>query len=111
MNLGTDLTSAAHPAVLLNAYVVHAVVLAHFQIPGDLPTPRKLGAALAADAGIVILFARELGEGRASLLGDGPGRPRHRPDEPSGVRTHPHEGGRPGGARCPPRPSGLSCDP
>lgn len=70
MNLGTHLTSASHSAVLLNAYAVHTVVLAHFQLPGDRLTPRKLGGALIAYAGIVILFSRQLGGGRTSLLGD-----------------------------------------
>ncbi len=69
MNLGTHLTSASHSAVLVNAYAVHAVVLAHFQIPGDRLTPWKLGGALIAYAGIVILLVREVG-GEASLLGD-----------------------------------------
>lgn len=70
MNLGTHLTSASHSAVLLNAYAVHTVVLAHFQLPGDRLTPRKLGGALIAYAGIVILFSRQLGGGGTSLLGD-----------------------------------------
>ena len=35
MNLGTHLTSASHSAVLLNAYAVHTMVLAHFRLPGD----------------------------------------------------------------------------
>lgn len=70
MNLGTHLTSASHSAVLLNAYAVHTVVLAHFQLPGDRLTSRKLGGALIAYAGIVILFSRQLGGGRTSLLGD-----------------------------------------
>ena len=70
MNLGTHLTSASHSAVLLNAYAVHTVVLAHFQFPGDRLTPRKLGGAVIAYAGIVILFSRQLGGGGTSLLGD-----------------------------------------
>ena len=70
MNLGTDLTSASHSAVLLNAYAIHTVVLAHFQVPGDRLTPRKLGGAVIAYAGIVILFSRQLGGGGTSLLGD-----------------------------------------
>ena len=70
MNLGTDLTSASHSAVLLNAYAVHAVLLAHFQVPGDRLTPRKLGGAVVAYAGIVILFSRQLGGGGTSLIGD-----------------------------------------
>jgi drug/metabolite transporter (DMT)-like permease len=70
LNLGTELTSASHSAVLLNAYAVHSVVLAHFQVPGDRLTPRKLAGALTAYAGIVILFARQWGGGGATLGGD-----------------------------------------
>ncbi|MBI4610790.1 MAG: DMT family transporter [Candidatus Rokubacteria bacterium] len=69
INIGTQLTSASHSSVLINAYAVHTVVLAHFRIPGDRLTPRKLGGVVIAYAGIVILFARQLGGG-ATLLGD-----------------------------------------
>ena len=70
MYVGTNLTSASHAAVLINAYAAHTVVLAHFLVPGDRLTPRKLGGALIAYAGIVILFSRQLGGGGTSLLGD-----------------------------------------
>ncbi|MBI4590287.1 MAG: DMT family transporter [Candidatus Rokubacteria bacterium] len=70
LNLGTAFTTASHSALLLNAYAVHTVLLAHFLIPGDRLTPRKLGGALVAYAGIVILFARQLGGSGATLLGD-----------------------------------------
>ncbi len=70
LNLGTQLTSASHSAVLLNAYAVHTVVLAHFMVPGDRLTARKLSGVLAAYAGIVLLFVRQLGAGGATLLGD-----------------------------------------
>jgi drug/metabolite transporter (DMT)-like permease len=70
MNIGTSLTSAAHAAILLNCYAVHVVVLAHFMIPGDRLTPRRLGGVLVAYTGIVLLFARQVGTGAPSLLGD-----------------------------------------
>lgn len=70
LNLGTQLTTASHSAVLLHAYAVHTVVLAHFQVPGDRLTLRKLGGVLIAYAGIVILFARQSGGGEATLHGD-----------------------------------------
>lgn len=69
-NLGTHYTTASHSAVLLNAYAVHTVVLAHFLVPGDRLTPRKFGGVLTAYAGIVILFSRQLGGGGATLWGD-----------------------------------------
>jgi drug/metabolite transporter (DMT)-like permease len=70
MNVGTSLTSAAHSAILLNLYAVHTVVLAHFLIPGDRLTFRKLAGVLVAYAGIVLLFVRQLGHDSPTLLGD-----------------------------------------
>src|SRR5206468_447747 len=70
MNVGTSLTSAAHSAILLNLYAVHTVVLAHFLIPGDRLTLRKLAGVLIAYAGIILLFARQIGRGAPTLLGD-----------------------------------------
>ena len=70
MNIGTSLTSAAHSAILLNLYAVHTVVLAHFLIPGDRLTLRKLAGVLVAYAGIVLLFAHQIGRGAATLAGD-----------------------------------------
>ncbi len=69
-NVGTSLTSAGHVAILLHLYAVHTVVLAHFMIPGDRLTVRKLAGALVAYAGIVILFARQVGHGSPTLPGD-----------------------------------------
>lgn len=70
MNVGTSLTSAAHGSVVLNLYAVHTVVLAHFLIPGDRMTPRRLAGALVAYAGILLLFSGERTSAGASLLGD-----------------------------------------
>ncbi len=70
MNIGTDMTSAAHSAIILNLYAVHFVVLAHFMIPGDRLTLRRLGGVLIAYSGIVILFARQALAGSATLAGD-----------------------------------------
>jgi drug/metabolite transporter (DMT)-like permease len=69
LNTGTSLTSAANAAVLLNLYAVHTVVFAHFMIPGDRLTVRKLAGTLIGYAGVVMLFAGKPGEG-ATPLGD-----------------------------------------
>lgn len=69
LNLGTQFTTASHSSVLLNAYVVHAVVLAHFLVPGDRLTPKKLAGVLIAFSGILVLFGREF-RGGGTLLGD-----------------------------------------
>jgi drug/metabolite transporter (DMT)-like permease len=70
MNIATGLTSAAHVAIILNLYAVHFVVLAHFLIPGDRLSLRRLAGVLIAYAGIALLFGREAG-GAPTLLGDG----------------------------------------
>jgi drug/metabolite transporter (DMT)-like permease len=70
MNVGTSLTSAAHASIILNMYAVHTVVLAHFLIPGDRLSPRRSVGVCVSYAGIVLLFARQLTVGSATLLGD-----------------------------------------
>ena len=69
-NIGTWLTSASHATVLVNLYAVHTVVLAHFMIPGDRLSVRKLGGVLVAYSGIVALFASQRSHGAPTLLGD-----------------------------------------
>src|SRR4030095_13541150 len=59
-NVGTWLTSAAHASILLNLYAVHTVVLAHFLIPGDRLTVRKLAGGLVGYTGDVLLRARHV---------------------------------------------------
>lgn len=70
MNVGTSLTTAAHAAILLNMYAVHFVVLAHFMIPGDRLSVRRLLGVSIAYGGIVVLFARQASVGSPTLLGD-----------------------------------------
>jgi drug/metabolite transporter (DMT)-like permease len=70
INFGTALTSAAHAAVILNSYAVHIVVLAHFLIPGDRLTVRRLSGILVAYVGILGLFVRQPEGTGVTLLGD-----------------------------------------
>lgn len=70
MNLGIDLTTAAHGAVLINSYAIHTVLLAHFFMPGDRMTLARLGGVIVAYAGIVLLFARDFSFQSGTLLGD-----------------------------------------
>ena len=70
MNVATELTSAAHGSILLNLHAVHTVVLAHFLIPGDRLSARRLVGILVAYAGILVLFAGGARDASASLLGD-----------------------------------------
>ncbi|OLC13089.1 MAG: hypothetical protein AUH29_14510 [Candidatus Rokubacteria bacterium 13_1_40CM_69_27] len=70
MNIATTMTSAAHVAIILNLYAVHFVVLAHFLIPGDRLSLRRLCGVLIAYGGIALLFGREAG-GAPTLVGDG----------------------------------------
>jgi drug/metabolite transporter (DMT)-like permease len=70
INFGTARTSAAHAAVILNSYAVHIVVLAHFLIPGDRLTLRRLSGILVAYAGILTLFVRQPEGTGVTLFGD-----------------------------------------
>ena len=70
MNFATAMTTAAHAAVILNLYAVHTVVLAHFLIPGDRLTLRRLTGVVVAYAGIVVLFDRGFALGGPTMVGD-----------------------------------------
>ena len=70
MNFATAMTTAAHAAVILNLYAVHTVVLAHFLIPGDRLTLRRLTGVVVAYAGIVVLFGRGFALGGPTMVGD-----------------------------------------
>ena len=70
MNYGLSLTSAAHATVLLNAYAVHSVLLAHFFMPGDRLSAATLTGVLVAYTGIIVLFARDFSLHGGTLLGD-----------------------------------------
>jgi drug/metabolite transporter (DMT)-like permease len=69
-NIGTWLTSASHATILINLYAVHTVVLAHYMIPGDRLSVRKIGGVLVSYSGIVALFASQWNHGAPTLLGD-----------------------------------------
>lgn len=70
MNLGLERTTAAHGVIVLNSYAIHTVVFAHFMIPGDQLTPRKLAGVLIAYGGVIILFARGVTTSSGTLAGD-----------------------------------------
>ncbi len=74
LNVGVWLSTAGHAAVLLNAYPVHILLLAHFLVPGDRLSPARVGGVLLGYAGIVLLFYRSLlapaGPGSTILVGD-----------------------------------------
>ncbi len=70
MNEGLERTTAAHGVIVLNSYAIHTVVFAHFMIPGDRLTPRKLAGVLVAYIGVIILFWRSFTTSNSTLLGD-----------------------------------------
>jgi drug/metabolite transporter (DMT)-like permease len=74
LNVGVWLSTAGHAAVLLNAYPVYIVLLAHLLVPGDRLTAAKLGGVLLGFSGILVLFADQLlaplDPGSTILLGD-----------------------------------------
>jgi drug/metabolite transporter (DMT)-like permease len=70
MNIGINLTTAAHGSVLINSYAIHTVLLAHFFVPGDRMTRAKLGGVTLAYGGIVLLFAGGMSFRSGTLMGD-----------------------------------------
>jgi drug/metabolite transporter (DMT)-like permease len=70
MNVGIDRTTAAHAVIMVNSYAIHTVVLAHFLLPGDRLTARKLAGVLVAYGGVVILFAPGPTGSSETLVGD-----------------------------------------
>jgi drug/metabolite transporter (DMT)-like permease len=70
MNVGIDRTTAAHAVIMVNSYAIHTVVLAHFLLPGDRLSARKLAGVLVAYGGVVILFAPGPTGSSETLVGD-----------------------------------------
>jgi len=70
MNIGLAKTTASHAAVVLSTYSVWMAVFAHFQVPGDRLTRRKLVAALVSYSGIVVIFMQGLVISTDLLVGD-----------------------------------------
>ncbi len=70
MNVGIDRTTAAHGVIVPNSYAIHTVVFAHFLLPGDRLTGRKVVGVLVAYGGVVILFAPGFAGSRGTLVGD-----------------------------------------
>ena len=70
MNVGLNHTTAGHGAVLTVTYPVWVAVLAHFFIPGDALTRRKVLGVLIAYGGILVLLGDGLGLEGDLLLGD-----------------------------------------
>jgi drug/metabolite transporter (DMT)-like permease len=74
LNVGVWLSTAGHAAVLVNAYPVFIVPLAHVLVPGDRLTFAKLGGVLLGFGGILVLFSDQLvvrrDPGSTILIGD-----------------------------------------
>ncbi len=60
LNVGVWLSTAGHASVLLNAYPVYIVLLAHFLVPGDRLTLGTMGGVVLGFGGILVLFASQL---------------------------------------------------
>ncbi len=70
LNLGVNYTSAGHVSILLNAYPIYTVLLAHFFVPGDRLSGGRTVGVVIAYAGIVLLFSHEFSVESDLLLGD-----------------------------------------
>jgi drug/metabolite transporter (DMT)-like permease len=70
LNLGVKYTTAGHVSILLNAYPIYTVLLAHFFVPGDRLSGGRAGGVLIAYAGVVLLFSGEFNVHSGLLMGD-----------------------------------------
>ena len=70
LNLGVNYTTAGHVSILLNAYPIYTVVLAHFLVPGDRLSGGRAVGVVIAYAGIVLLFSHEFSLRSDFLPGD-----------------------------------------
>src|SRR5574341_1532436 len=70
LNLGVKYTTAGHVSILLNAYPIYTVLLAHFFVPGDRLSGGRAVGVLIAYAGVVLLFSRDFSLASGLLLGD-----------------------------------------
>ncbi|MBI4305807.1 MAG: DMT family transporter [Chloroflexi bacterium] len=70
MNIGLNLTTAGNGGVLTITFPIWVAILAHFQIPGDHLTKRKLAGVLIAYGGIAALLAQSFQFDPERLIGD-----------------------------------------
>jgi len=70
LNLGVKYTTAGHVSILLNAYPIYIVLLAHFFVPGDRLSGIRTVGVLIAYAGVVLLFSSDFRLASDLLLGD-----------------------------------------
>jgi drug/metabolite transporter (DMT)-like permease len=57
---GTGMTAASRAAVFMNTQPIQVAVLAHFLLPGDRLSPRKLAGLTAAFLGVLVIFMAKL---------------------------------------------------
>lgn len=70
LNLGVHYTSASHVSILLNAYPLYTVLLAHVFVPGDRLSGARAAGVAVAYGGIVLLFSAGFRPGADTLPGD-----------------------------------------
>lgn len=70
LNLSVQHTSASHVSILLNAYPIYTVLLAHVFVPGDRLSGGGAAGVVVAYAGVVLLFSGGGGMGAGGLRGD-----------------------------------------
>jgi drug/metabolite transporter (DMT)-like permease len=70
LNLGARRTTGANATVLMSVYPVPLALGAHFMIPGDRLTLRRLGGFALSLLGIVAVFAHDLSLSAANWVGN-----------------------------------------
>ncbi len=57
---GTGMTAASRAAVFMNTQPIQVAVLAHFLLPGDRLSPRKMAGLMAAFLGVIVILMSRL---------------------------------------------------
>lgn len=70
MNLGLEKTTASHGSVIISTFPIWVAVFAHFQVPGDRLTARKLVGVSIAYGGTVAIFVQSFTLSSGLLAGD-----------------------------------------
>jgi len=70
LNLGVKYTTAGHVSILLNAYPIYTVLLAHIFVPGDRLSGGRAAGVMIAYAGVALLFSHEITVASGLLMGD-----------------------------------------
>lgn len=67
---GINRTTASHGTLIVNVLPFVVMILAHFFIPGDRISPRKISGLILGFSGVLVLFFDNIAMDRGALQGD-----------------------------------------